>query len=199
MKTEKIIFDVQLKQIHVFGLDDSKNINYSDIPIDVENINLYTQLNSNELLIVNNFINLCDDYRIKSRNILEEPLAVVEPVYILQTTCPVDNTLTAKVYDINYSNDKKNNVIRIDVRVIHYNQSNERVPKWDADTYIICDMTEDRKVSIPYSDPIEYEYSYILAETFLQNGVSINKLISTAINLAEFEPNSFFLQRIYNQ
>ena len=197
MRTKKIIFDVILKQIHVFGLDDSsKNINYSTIPIG-GNINLYTQLNSAELLVINNFIELCDKYRRLSKPILEEPLSVGEPVYILQTPCPIDNSLIPKVYDINYSNDKTNKVIQIDVRIIHYNQSGKRVPEWDCDTYIICDMTEDRKVSIPYSNPIEYEYSYVLADTMLQNGMSINELISMAIQIAEFEPNSDFLKRIY--
>ena len=103
------------------------------------------------------------------------------------------------MYDKNYSNDKTNKVVRIDVRIIHYNQNGERVPQWDADTYIICDMSEDRKVTIPESNPVEYEYSYVLANTMLQNGMTINQLISMAIQLAEFETNSLFLERIYNQ
>lgn len=199
MKTEKITFDVNLKQIHVLGVDNSfKCINYGEIP-DGEDVDVsqYTQLSPEEIAVINAYVGLCDKLRRQSRPMLEEPSAVGEPVYTLQSPCPADNTLIAKVYDINYSNDKKNKVIQIDVRVIHYNQSGVRVPEWDADTYIICDMTEHRKVEVPYSNPVEYEYSYVLAETFLQNGMSINQLMASAIQLAEFEPNSLFLQRVY--
>lgn len=194
MKTEKIIFDVNIKQINVFGNDNTfKNIVYCEnVPDCID----CTHLDSNQISIVNNFINFCDTIRRQSKPILDEPSGSGEPVYILQTKVLGDN-ITAKVYDLNYYNDKNNQVIRIDVRVIHYDENGNRVPEWDADTYIIADMTDERKIIIPGSDPEVSEYSYELAETFLQNGMSINQLISMAIQLAEFETNSLFLERIY--
>ena len=187
MKIKKIISDVTIGQIHIFDDLTSNKIIYDD-------------LTDENKLIISKYNELCDKKFRESKPLIEEPSDVDEPIYILQTPCPKDNSLIAKVYDINYSNDKINKIIRIDVRIIHYNQNSERVPIWDTDTYIICDMTEDRMVMIPESgSPGIKEYSYVLAETLLHNGMSIKQLISSAIQLAEIETNSEFLKRIYGE
>lgn len=139
------------------------------------------------------FCSSIDEVMRKSKPILDIPTGSGEPVYTMIKPCPVNSDLTVNIYDTNYSNDKRQKIIKIDVRAIHLNSLGERVPEWDCDTYVLADMSEENRIEVAEG---VYEYSYVLADTFLQQGMSIPQLIAMASQIADVDGS--LNKRIYN-
>ncbi len=203
MKTQKIITDIDTNiLIHTFGQDETFNL------ID------YNDLQTSDKNIVDNYNELFDRLRRQSKPILEEPSALGEPIYIMNKPCPVNSDLTVKIYDTDYRNDKPNQTITINVRAIHYDSNNVRVPEWDCDDSVIADMSVERQIDVTPEGQVAvktistgvvrlendgyvlitdeeftriYEPSYILANTMLQNNTPLPSLIQTAIHIADVD------------
>lgn len=131
------------------------------------------------------------DYKTKLKNII--PVPEEQNVYTMMSPCPVRSDLVVKIWDINYKNNKQEKVIKIDIIALHFDQNGVRVPQYDNISYVMADMSEERRVEI-----IEgvYEYSYILASTMLENNTPMSQLIAMTIQIADADGT--LNKRLYN-
>lgn len=171
MKTNKIISEINGNSlIHIYTVDnDYTAINYNSI-------------DSTNKSTIDNFFSLCDKLSRESKQVLGIPSTT--PAYIMDKPCPVDSGLTCNIYDMGYSNDRINQIIKIDVLAVHFDSNGNRVPEWDTYSYVLADMSDENKVEV--SDGV-YEHSYTLADTMLSNGTSVPSLIQTAIHIADVD------------
>lgn len=163
-------------------------VHYVGENADVIPMSAFTEI---ELGQINSFIKMIED-KAKSRRPMI-PIPEGTSVYTMIKPCHVRGDLDVKIYNLNYSNDKDKKVIKIDIVAIHFDANGERVPIYDGYSYVIADMSEERKVEV--SEGV-YEYSYTLANTFLENAMPINQLIATAIQIADADGS--LNKRLYN-
>lgn len=137
------------------------------------------------------FAEKIDAVRRQSKPIIDIP--DTQLVYTMIKPCPVRGDLTVRLHYLWYNNDPIKKEIRIDLLAVHYDENNERVPEYDDKSYVIADMSEEGKIEV--SEGV-YEYSYTLANTFLENAMPINDLITMACQIADADGS--LNKRIYN-
>lgn len=169
-------------------LINENEVHYVGGTSDVINMSDFTE---SELQKINEYVEIVIN-KTKTRRPLI-PIPEQTSVYTMIKPCPVRGDLDVKIYDKNYKNDKKAKVITIDIVAIHFDANGERVPMYDGYSYVIADMSEERKVEVA---PDVYEYSYTLANTFLENAMPINQFIAMACQIADTDGS--LNKRIYN-
>ena len=153
------------------GTDDFKN------PIFV-----FAEMNESEQKIYNDFLLLVDK---KCSEVMEQiEIPSEECDYVMIKPCPVDENLTVKIYERGVKTDKDKKEITFTILALHFDSEGNRVPQWDGYSYVMADMSEDRKVQVDENTSF---YSYDLAISMIENGDSVSSLVTKAIQLADLD------------
>ena len=143
---------------------------------------VFAEMNESEQKVYTDFLLLVDK---KCAEVMEQiEIPSEECVYVMIKPCPVNENLTVKIYERGINTDKEQKVIVFKLLALHFDSNNERVPMYDTTTYVITDMSEERKVEIV---PSVFEYSYDLASSMIENGESVKFLVSKAIEIADLD------------
>ncbi len=151
---------------------------------------VFAEMDESEQKIYTDFLLLVDK---KCAEVMEQiEIPSDECDYVMTKPCPVDENLTVKIYERGVKTDKDKKEITFTILALHFDSNNERVPMYDTTTYVIADMSEERKVEIV---PSVFEYSYDLASSMIENGESVKFLVSKAIEIADLD--SSLNKRLY--
>ena len=151
----------------------------------------YINLTPSQKTVYDNFILLLNEICMDNMELI--PIPEEDPVYIMTKPCPVNGDLEVRVWETSYINDKEKKVIHIDIIALHFTSSGNRVPVYDCKSYVIADMSEEKKVEVTEG---VWEYSYVLANTILDNGESVKTLLAKAVQIADLDGS--LNQRLYN-
>lgn len=143
------------------------SIGKNDTIIDFETLG-HVKISNSDTNIAT-FISWCE----QQKPAIALPTDAGQPVFTVPEKCPLDSSLTPKVYYMDFQ--KTDVSFRMDILVAHFDSNGNRVSRYDSLDTIIADMSEERRVEI--SEGI-YEYSFVLANSFIAQGMSIPQLIS---------------------
>lgn len=150
----------------------------------------YIELTSNQKIAFSNFLLLCNEISTESQELI--PIPDEPSLYTMIKPCPINGDLDVLIWETSYVNDKVNKVMNISIVALHFDSDGNRVPIYDCKSYVIADMSEERKVEV--SEGV-YEYSYTLANTMLDNGEPVKTLLAKAIQIADADGS--LNQRLY--
>ena len=191
MKKTRIIIDEVTKNI-LICVDISSTIQFD-----------YASLTADETIKLNAFLDVCE----AKKPIIPLPTDPGQPVFTIPETCPLDSTLTPKVYYMAF--EKNSNSFKMDILVTHFKENGDRITKYDVIDSILADMSEERKVDVTPAgfiavedalgvvrlEPDTYillpeekltkitEYSFVLANSMIGQGMSIPQLIGMSAQI----------------